>query len=84
METLDLLQWPAMLITLLAAWAVGSRSASRRRIGFWLFIASNLLWIAWGLSERVWALIILQIGLFTLNLRGARKNEELASGSSTG
>lgn len=79
MDYLDLLQWPAMLVTLAAAWAVGSRSARRRKVGFWLFIVSNGLWIAWGLSERVWALILLQLGLFALNLRGARKNEETAA-----
>lgn len=77
---LDQLQWPAMLVTLLAAWAVGSRSASRRKVGFWLFIASNVLWIVWGLSQQVWALIVLQLGLFVLNVRGARKNDEAQSG----
>jgi hypothetical protein len=76
---LNLLQWPAMAVTLLAAWAVGSRSARRRKIGFWVFIASNVLWIVWGLSEQVWALIVLQVGLFVLNIRGARKNEAASS-----
>jgi hypothetical protein len=31
MMGIDLLQWPAMIVTLIAAWAVGSRSARRRR-----------------------------------------------------
>lgn len=78
MNLLDLLQWPAMVVTLTAAWAVGSRSSRRRKIGFWLFIASNVLWVAWGIEERAWALILLQIGLFVMNIRGAHKNEEMA------
>lgn len=81
MGALGFLQWPAMVVTLAAAWAVGSRSRGRRQAGFWLFIASNVLWMAWGLGERAWALIILQVGLFALNLRGAHKNEQPAHSS---
>ena len=75
MNILELIQWPAMLVTLWAAWAVASQDRRRRKLGFWLFIASNILWVAWGVNERAWALILLQVGLFMLNLRGARKNE---------
>ena len=72
---LDLLQWPAMAATLLAAWLVGSQRKGRRELGFWVFIGSNLLWIAWGWHDGAWALVALQVGLFALNLRGARKND---------
>ena len=72
---LDAIQWPAMAVTLFAAWLVASRSASRRAQGFWWFIASNVLWIAWGWHTRAYALITLQVGLFILNMRGAAKNE---------
>jgi len=72
---LDLLQWPAMVATLVAAWLVASQSRGKRSWGFWCFIASNLLWAAWGWHAQAWALIALQVGLFVLNLRGARKNE---------
>ncbi len=44
----DLVQWPAMAVTVLAAWLVASTSKRRRNIGFWTFLASNVLWIAWG------------------------------------
>jgi hypothetical protein len=73
---LDALQWPAMAVTLVAAWLVASRSRARREAGFWVFIASNVLWIAWAWHTRAWALIALQVGLFALNVRGAKKNEE--------
>jgi len=84
MNTLAFLQWPAMVVTLVAAWAIGSRSRGRRRMGFWLFVASNVLWIAWGTGEHAWALIILQVGLFALNLRGAHKNEQPAGSADQG
>jgi hypothetical protein len=73
---LDALQWPAMVVTLVAAWLVGSQRKPRREAGFWLFILSNILWIAWAWHTRAWALIALQVGLFALNVRGAKKNEE--------
>jgi hypothetical protein len=72
---LDALQWPAMAVTLVAAWLVASRSKGRREAGFWIFIASNVLWIAWAWHARAWALIGLQVGLFVMNVRGAIKND---------
>lgn len=75
MHLLDLLQWPAMLVTVLAAWLIASQSQRRRRIGFWSFLVSNALWIAWGVSTQAWALVLLQVALAALNIRGASKNE---------
>ena len=72
---IDLLQWPAMAVTLYAAWLVASQDKRRREHGFWWFVASNVLWVAWGWHAQAWALIALQVGLFVLNLRGARKND---------
>jgi hypothetical protein len=74
-EILNALQWPAMVVTLTAAWLVASQSSGRRTIGFWCFIASNVLWIVWGLHDKAYALIALQVGLFVLNLRGVKKND---------
>jgi hypothetical protein len=64
-----------MVVTLLAAWLVASQSRRRRNWGFWAFIVSNLLWIVWGWHANAQALIALQVGLFVLNVRGARKND---------
>lgn len=72
---IEALQWPAMAATLVAAWLVASQSKRKRSWGFWCFIASNLLWVTWGWHDHAYALIALQVGLFVLNLRGARKNE---------
>ena len=75
MDLLDLMQWPAMVVTVMAAWLVASTSKRRRAIGFWCFLASNVLWIAWAWHTSAHALIVLQLALAALNIRGARKNE---------
>ncbi len=75
MEAIDLLQWPAMLATSAGAWLVASRSPRKRAAGFWIFLASNVLWVAWGLHDRAYALVGLQFFLAALNVRGAYKNE---------
>jgi hypothetical protein len=75
MDMLDLLQWPAMVTTIAAAWMVASRSPHQRAIGFWCFLASNLLWVVWGWHDRAWALVGLQFFLAALNIRGIYKNE---------
>ena len=75
MDILDFLQWPAMLITLVASWLVASRSKGHRNVGFWVFLLSNVLWIVWGVQSQSWALVMLQVGLMAMNIRGARKTE---------
>ena len=75
MDIVDLLQWPAMVITIVAAYLVGSRSPRKRAIGFWCFLASNVLWGVWGLHDRAYALVGLQFFLAALNFRGVYKNE---------
>ena len=74
-EFIDFLQWPAMLVTLFAAYLIGSKRAERRVFGFCMFILSNLLWIAWGWHDEAWALIALQAALLVTNVRGIFKNE---------
>jgi hypothetical protein len=73
---MDALQWPAMVVTLVAAWLVASKHRRRRHWGFATFILSNVLWIAWGWHSASYALIVLQIGLFCMNVRGARGNPQ--------
>ena len=75
MDIIDLIQWPAMAATLFAAWLVGFDSRYDRRLGFWVFVASNILWIIWGWHDRAYALIALQVGLFVLNVQNIRKNQ---------
>jgi hypothetical protein len=75
MDYIDLIQWPAMLATVVAAWLVASQSKRRRSIGFWVFLLSNALWIVWGWHDNAHALIGLQVFLALLNIRGAYKND---------
>jgi len=75
MDYADLMQWPAMLMTAAAAWLVGSQRRLRRSVGFWIFLASNFLWAAWGWHAGAYALIVLQVCLAAINIRGARRNE---------
>jgi hypothetical protein len=75
MTVMDALQWPAMLVTIVAAWFVASSQRRRRRLGFWLYLAGNVLWILWGLHSQAWALILLQVCLAATNIRGERKAE---------
>ena len=73
MDVINFMQWPAMAVTVAAAWYVASNRKSKRNWGFWLFLISNVLWIAWGLYSNAPALVTLQICLAALNIRGAIK-----------
>jgi hypothetical protein len=75
-DLVALLEWPAMLVSLAAAWWMASRDKSKRILAFALLIAGNLMWIAWGWGDSAWALIALNVGLLALNVRGIVKNED--------
>ena len=79
MEWLDWVQWPAMIATVAGAWLVASRSPLKRTWGFWIFLASNVLWVVWGLHARAYALVVLQLCLAALNIRGVKKNDPEAA-----
>ncbi len=72
-DLIDAIQWPATLVTVGASWLVGSTHRHRRSIGFWLFIASNVLWVTWGVHSGAPALIVLQVCLAAMNVRGMLK-----------
>ena len=74
-DYLHQLQWPAMVVTVLAAWLTASQAKRKRMIGFWLFLLSNILWVIWGWHDRAYALVALQVALAILNCRGVYKNE---------
>ena len=76
MDILDLIQWPAFVASVAAAWLVASNSKGRRNAGFWIFLGSNVLWVIWGLHTQALALIALQVCLAALNVRGLFKTED--------
>jgi hypothetical protein len=61
-----------MLVTVAASWYVGSTRKGRRKLGFWLFLLSNLMWSVWGFEAHAYALIALQLFLVVMNVRGLR------------
>jgi len=75
-DLVEALQWPAMVTTIAAAWLVGSSSMRRRRVGFWVFLCSNALWVGWGWHDGAYALIVLQVVLAVMNIRGAAKADQ--------
>jgi len=81
MNLLELLQWPAMLITIIAAYLVASSQTRRRRAGFWLYMVSNVLWVSWGLHSHAYALVLLQFCLAAMNVRGERRNAKTQAAS---
>ena len=76
MEWLDWIQWPAMLVTVIAAWMIASKKKFKRNWAFWLFLGSNVLWIIWGWHDSAYALILLQVALAAMNVRGTLKTRD--------
>ncbi|CAN7685140.1 hypothetical protein LJR117_003237 [Acidovorax sp. LjRoot117] len=74
-DTTDFIQWPAFAASVLAAWLVGSKSESRRKLGFWVFLTSNVLWVCWAIPTGATAVIALQACLAVTNVRGLFKTE---------
>ena len=63
-----------MIVTVVAAWFTASTTKWKRKWGFWLFLLSNVLWVVWAVSAKAWALVVLQVFLAAVNIRGAKKN----------
>jgi hypothetical protein len=76
MDWIDSIQWPAMIVTVIAAWMIASRKKFKRNWAFWLFLLSNVLWIVWGWHDGAYALILLQVVLAITNIRGTMKTRE--------
>lgn len=74
-DYIDLIQWPAMVITIVATWYVSSKRENSRHVGFWLFLLGNILWLIWAIPHSAWALIFLQVALAIMNIRGVEKTE---------
>ncbi len=73
MDYLDAMQWPAMAVTVVAAYFVAANHKWKRNLGFWLFLVSNVAWVVWGVHTNAYALIALQACLAAMNIRGAMK-----------
>jgi drug/metabolite transporter (DMT)-like permease len=75
-DWIDLLQWPAMVVTVAAGLLVSSERPGRRKAGFISFLVSNVMWVAWGWNDGAYALIALQLCLAVTNVRGLLNNDK--------
>lgn len=66
---LDVLQWPALAVTVAALWLVAT-DLSRRPWGYSLALVASALWAAWAWHAGAWALAVLQVLLAGGALRG--------------
>ncbi len=64
-----------MAATLLSVWLLAGQSKPKRKWGFWISLLGTVLWAGWGWHDHAWALVILQVGLAVLNIRGVAMNE---------
>lgn len=65
-----------MAASIVAAWLVGSSHEQKRGWGFWIFLISNVLWVIWGIHDHAYALILLQLALAAMNIRGVKKTQD--------
>ena len=75
-DFINYIQWPAMVVTIMASWYVAAERKDNRNCGFWLFLLSNLLWFIWSIPNSAWALAALQLALADMNIRGVLKSNK--------
>ena len=75
MDYVNLLQWPAMVINILAVWLLTYQAKGMRHTGFLFSLLSNVLWVIWGWHVQAFAVLGLQFALATINIRGVRKTD---------
>ena len=61
--------WLAMCLTFSAIYLLGNKS----RMGFLVMMAGNLCWSAIGLWAHSYAMILANLGFFSMNVRGFLK-----------
>jgi hypothetical protein len=66
-------------VTVISAGMVASKRKWKRNEGFWLFLLSNVLWTAWAIHDHAYALVLLQVCLAALNIRGIYNNRSSVS-----
>jgi hypothetical protein len=61
--------WLAMCLTFCAIYLLGNRS----RTGFMVMMLGNILWCVVGLWAKSYAMLIANLGFFSMNVRGFMK-----------
>jgi len=65
------LDWLAMVLTFSAIYLLGNKS----RAGFLVMMLGNLCWAAIGIWANSYAMVIANLGFFSMNVRGFIKWE---------
>jgi hypothetical protein len=63
--------WVGMALGALGAWPAGSKLAKWRRIGFIVWIVSDLFWVLFGLAIHSLPLVVLNLLFILTSARGA-------------
>lgn len=71
---LDWIQYPGVALSLTGAWLVSSPQAPRRRVGFAIWIVSNVVLITWAVSVSAWGLVGMYSFFTVTSARGVRNN----------
>lgn len=68
------LEYPACALSILGALLVSSRGSRQRRIGFGIWILSNLLLIAWAGNQSACGMLAMYVFFLGTSLRGWHAN----------
>lgn len=63
------LDWIGCIAALAGAGLLAA-NIERSPYGWWLFLLSNVAWIAFGLRTRTWSLVVMQIGFTGTSMLG--------------
>lgn len=64
------IEWIGCITGLFGSILVAFNSATYSKWGFVAFLASNLLWIFFGLSKKLYPLVVMQMGFTVTSLIG--------------
>lgn len=63
-------EWLGAFTGLMGSGLIAWNHASYSVFGFWLFLLSNCCWIGFGLKQRAWGLVSMQIGFSITSILG--------------
>jgi len=68
--TQSMVGWAASITALIGAALIAMRSPRLSKWGFVAFLASNLLWIGWGIHCGAWELVCQNVGFLFTSVAG--------------
>jgi len=73
LKMIEILDWSGTIFVLIAAFIIGGKKASIpkvRLIGLVFFLTANALWVPMAIILQTWGLLMSQVILVLINLRG--------------